>query len=98
MKFTLWTKLILLAVFLAACSGGPIPLPGPKPTKTSSLPTAQTTVIHTPSAEPVVRAFLDALVAQEPDYANMYSQLTKASQDAISQTDFAARFITCFTS
>ena len=92
MKFTRLIKLVLLTIFLAACAGAPISLPGPKPTKTSSLPTAQATVIHTPSAEPVMRAFLDALVLPEPDYASMYARLTKASQAAISPADFAAHY------
>jgi hypothetical protein len=92
MKFTRLIKLVLLTIFLAACAGTPISLPGPKPTKTSSLPTAQATVIHTPSAEPVMRTFLDALVLSEPDYASMYARLTKTSQAAISPADFAAHY------
>jgi penicillin-binding protein 2 len=86
----LWIKLILVTVFLAACTGGPITLPGLKPTKTSSLPTAQTTVIHTPGAEPALRVYLDALLKE--DYASMYSILTQASRAALSQDDFTARY------
>jgi len=88
MKFTLWIKLILVPVFLAACAGGGILLPGP--TKTGSLPTAQTTVIHTPSAEPALRTYLDALLAE--DYASMYALLARTSREALSQDDFAARY------
>jgi penicillin-binding protein 2 len=88
MKFTRWIKLILITVFLAACSGGGGLLPGP--TKTVPLPTAQTTVIHTPSAEPALRAYLDAQVSE--NYAGMYALLAQASQAAISQTDFEARY------
>ena len=87
MKFTRWIKLILLPVFLAACAGGGL-LPGP--TRTSSLPTAQTTIIHTPDSEPALRAFLDAQLVE--DYASMYAMLTQASRAAISQADFAKRY------
>jgi penicillin-binding protein 2 len=80
----------MVPVFLAACTGGGgFPL-GPRPTQTSSLPTAQTTVIHTPSAEPALRAYLDAQL--EEDYASMFAILTQASREAISQDDFAARY------
>jgi cell division protein FtsI/penicillin-binding protein 2 len=90
MKISRWIKLLLVPLFLAACTGGPISLPGPKPTKTSSLPTAQTTVIHTPVAEPAMRAYLDALLKE--DYASMYGRLAQASRDALSQDDFTARY------
>ncbi len=87
MKFPRWIKLILLPVFLAACAGGGL-LPGP--TKTSSLPTAQTTIIHTPDSEPALRTFLDAQLVE--NYASMYALLTEASHAAISQADFAKRY------
>ena len=88
MRFSHWIKLILVPVFLAACTGGGILSPGA--TKTSSLPTAQTTVIHTPGAEPAVRTYLDALLKE--DYASMYAILTKSSQEALSQEAFTARY------
>ena len=89
MTFTRWIKLILATVFLAACGGGGL-LPGP--TRTASLPTAQTTVIHTPGSEPALRAYLDKLLADDVDFASMYAMLTQASQASISQADFAARY------
>jgi penicillin-binding protein 2 len=86
----LWIELVLVSIFLAACTGAPITLPGPKPTQTSSLPTAQTTVIHTPGAEPALRAYLDALLKE--DYASMYAMLAQASRAALNQDDLAARY------
>ncbi len=86
----LWIELVLACVFLAACTGAPITISGPRPTKTSSLPTAQTTVIHTPGAEPAMRAYLDALLKE--DYASMYAVLAQASRTALNQDEFAARY------
>jgi cell division protein FtsI/penicillin-binding protein 2 len=92
MKFTRWINLFLVLIFLAACggNGGIIPSLIPRATKTSSLPTAQVTVISAPSAEPVLRAYLDAMLVE--NYASMYAALTQASQKAISQDDFAKRY------
>jgi cell division protein FtsI/penicillin-binding protein 2 len=87
MKFTRWITLTLILIGLAACGGGGL-LPGP--TKTSSLPTAQITVVHAPGAEPALRAYLDAMLVE--NYTGMYAMLTQASQAALSQTDFAARY------
>ncbi len=89
MKFVRWMILPLMFIFLAACSG-PGSIFAPVPTKTTSLPTAQVTVVAVPSAEPVMRTFLDAQVSQ--DYASMYAQLTSASQAAISLDDFSTRY------
>ena len=86
----LWIELVLISVFLAACTGVPITLPGPRPTKTSSLPTAQATVIHTPGAEPALRAYLDALLKE--DYASMYAMLAQTSRTAVNQDEFTARY------
>jgi cell division protein FtsI/penicillin-binding protein 2 len=86
MKFTRWIKLILLLVCLTACGNG---VSSPGVTGTAPLPTVQTTVIHVQNTEPVLRAYLDALLVE--DYAGMYALLTQASRTAISQEDFAAR-------
>ena len=95
MNFSRWIKLILLTLFLAACTGGgSIFLPGATKTPVS-LPTAQITVIHPPSAEAFLRAYLDAMQAE--NYASMYSLLSKASQAAISPADFAARYTNALT-
>ena len=87
MKSIRWINLTLVLLFLSACGNGS-QLPGG--TQTSSLPTAQTTVIHAPEAEPVLRAFLDALLVE--DFPGMYAQLTQASRLAISQEDFTKRY------
>jgi len=87
MKSIRWINLTLVLLFLSACGNGGL-LPGG--TQTSSLPTAQTTVIHAPEAEPVLRAFLDALLVE--DFPGMYAQLTQASRLAISQEDFTKRY------
>jgi cell division protein FtsI/penicillin-binding protein 2 len=86
----LWIKLILVSFFLAACAGGGGFLT--KPTKTTALPTAQATVIHVPSAEQRLHAYLDALLLENTDYASMYAMLTQASRAAINQADFAKRY------
>jgi len=87
MKFIRWINLSLVLLFLSACGNGGL-LPGG--TQTSSLPTAKTTVIHAPEAEPVLRAFLDGLLVE--DYPGMYALLSQASRTAISQEDFAKRY------
>jgi cell division protein FtsI/penicillin-binding protein 2 len=92
MNFSRWIKLILLTVFLAACNAGTgVTIFQPKPTKgPATLPTAQTTVVHAPGADPFLRAYLDAL--QVGNYASMYTLLAKDSQAAISQEDFTKRY------
>jgi cell division protein FtsI/penicillin-binding protein 2 len=104
MKFSLWLRLFLLTIFLVACAGGGdggggggLSILLPKKTKGPTiLPTAQTTVIHAPSAEAFLRAYLDALKVE--NYASMYSLLTKDSQAAISPADFAARYTNALNS
>jgi penicillin-binding protein 2 len=88
MNKTRWIPLTLVLVFLSACGGVGIILPGS--TKTSSLPTAQINVTRVPDAGPVVHAYLDGLLVE--NYTNMYAMLTQASRNAISQADFAARY------
>jgi penicillin-binding protein 2 len=89
MKIARWIILTLLLIGLAACAGGGITLL-PGPTKTSSLPTAQVTVIPAPDANSALRGFLDA--QGKSDYPTMYAMLSKASQAAISQADFASHY------
>lgn len=74
-------------VLLSACAGlGPpltlTPLPAPTPMATPA----------TPDPEGTARTFLDAW--QNRDYAGMYSLLSPLSQDAISLSDFQARYET----
>ena len=77
MKIARWIILTLLLIGLAACAGGGITLL-PGPTKTSSLPTAQVTVIPAPDANSALRGFLDA--QGKSDYPTMYAMLSKASR------------------
>ena len=83
-----WITLTLVLFGLAACNGSGVLSPGS--TKTSSLPTAQVTVIPAPDANSALRAYLDAQLVE--NYTSMYALLSQASQAAISQTDFASRY------
>ena len=96
MKPTKWITLGLLLLFLAACAGTETTSVFPKPTKTSSLPTPQVVVTHVPDAEPVLAAYLDALLVE--NYPSMYAMLTQASQTAVSQDDFASRYTNALNS
>lgn len=71
----------MVLAFLAGCTGG---------TKPTTLPTAEVNVTHVPSADAALSAFLDAMLVE--DYATMYSMITQASRDAISQADFAKHY------
>jgi penicillin-binding protein 2 len=90
MKKNRWLNLIILLVFLAGCSsnssGGIFSVP---PTSTP-LPSPQVTIIPAPDADAAIRAYLEAFKVN--DYASMYAMLTKASQDGITQEDFAKRY------
>jgi penicillin-binding protein 2 len=87
-------NLLLIIIFLAGCvngSGGG--------TSTATLPTTQVNVTHVPSADAALRTYLDALSravtgtnSQVEDYATMYSMLTQASRNSISQVDFTKRY------
>src|SRR5512140_2392276 len=83
MKFPRLIYLLLILGLLAACGRGGTSTP-------STLPTAPVIITHTPSAENALRSYLDAMLAN--DYPTMYSLITKASHDAISQDDFAKRY------
>ena len=85
MKPVYLLNLLLMVVFLAGCGDG-----GGGGTSTSSLPTAQVNVTHVPSADTALRTYLDAMLVE--DYITMYSLVTQASQDAISQDDFSKRY------
>ncbi|HEX7621758.1 MAG TPA: penicillin-binding transpeptidase domain-containing protein, partial [Anaerolineales bacterium] len=78
-------NLLLVLTFLAGCGSG---VTGGTPT--SSLPTAEVSVTHVPSADEALRTYLDAMVVE--NYPTMYSMLTQASQAAITQDDFAKRY------
>ncbi|WKZ53972.1 MAG: penicillin-binding transpeptidase domain-containing protein [Anaerolineales bacterium] len=86
-KFHFGVALALL--FLAGCSGGG-KLGGSLFPTSTPLPTAIARVTHAPDAAPVVTAFLESL--KNGDYASMYALLDSASQAAITQDDFTARY------
>jgi len=78
-------NMLLMLVFLAGCG-----IIGGGATSTPSLPTAQVNVTHVPNADTALRTYLDAMVVE--DYTTMYSLITQASRNAISQDDFAKRY------
>jgi penicillin-binding protein 2 len=94
MKITRWITLSMVLLCLAACKGAGSLVPGS--TQTSSLPTAQVTVISVPDANTALHDFLDAELAE--NYTGMYGLLSQASQAAISESDFANRYIDALNS
>lgn len=87
MKFLRWFNILLLLVYLSACSGTAINLPG-VPTETA-LPQPIVNVTSAPSVDTALRAYLDAFKAD--DYNTMHSLLSKVSQDANPLENFAVR-------
>src|SRR5215207_768050 len=87
MKFLRWLYMIAILTFLSACSSGGI---GGSifPTETA-LPQPIVTVSSAPSVDTALQAYLDAFKAD--DYNQMYSLLSKVSQDANTLEDFAVR-------
>ncbi len=91
MKSIRWLQLVLVMSLLAACSskpgsGGGLGLFGPTPT----LRTPAVSVTHAPDAKSAMRTFLDGL--KKNDFASMYAMLSKASQQAVSQDNFAKKY------
>lgn len=62
----------------------------PSPAATHTIPSAAIETTHTPDAKVTAHDFLTAW--QTDDYTKMYALLTKLSRDAISETDFAAKY------
>ena len=92
MKLTRWIISISILLLAAACTatttgGGLIPGIGASPTPQRQPPIG---VTHAPDAGPVMQSFVAAF--QKGDYATMYSLISKASQSAISQTDFGKKY------
>ncbi len=85
--------IVLVAFVLDACAPGQSGLPN-NPFVPSSTPTPLSTahadITPAPDARATVSAYLDALKTN--DYAGMYALLTKVSQQAITQEDFAKRY------
>jgi penicillin-binding protein 2 len=96
MKPVYLPNLLLMLVFLTGCGGGG---GGGSGTSTAALPTAQINVTHVPNADAALRAYLDAMsraatgsTSQVEDYTTMYSMITQASRNAISQDDFVKHY------
>jgi cell division protein FtsI/penicillin-binding protein 2 len=90
MKTFCWPGLAILLVLVSGCATGTDPIPSLFPTNTP-LPTPWVGITSVPDATPTMNTFLDAL--KKDDYAAMYALLDKASQAAITQDDFAARYL-----
>ncbi len=93
MKLFRWfSLLVIFALLLGACTPDKPIISNPfVPSNTPTpLPTAIANITPVPDAGVAVSAYLDALKAN--DYASMYAMLTKVSQDAITQEDFAKRY------
>jgi cell division protein FtsI/penicillin-binding protein 2 len=90
MKTFRWLVLAILLVLVPGCATGTDPINSFFPTPTP-LPTPRVGITSVPDATPTMNAFLDAL--KKDDYASMYTLLDKASQAAITQDDFAARYL-----
>ncbi len=93
MKLMRWLQLIAVMLVLAACSaqsgggsGTGFTLFGPSPT----LRPPQVGVTSAPDAQAAMRRFLDSL--KNNDFASMYSMLSGASQQAITQDDFIKKY------
>lgn len=82
----------MLLIFLTGCRGA-------DGTSITPLSTAQVNVTHVPSADTALRIYLDAMsravtgaTSLVEDYTTMYSMITQAGRDAISQDDFAKHY------
>lgn len=82
----------MLLIFLTGCRGA-------DGTSITPLSTAQVNVTHVPSADTTLRIYLDAMsravtgaTSLVEDYTTMYSMITQAGRDAISQDDFAKHY------
>lgn len=95
MKVFRWLSFfIVFALLLGSCApktnggdgNGPFSLFATK----TPLPSAQPTIFHAPDARAAAKAYLDAF--KNGDYSSMYGMLNKASQQGISQDDFAKNY------
>jgi penicillin-binding protein 2 len=87
MKHIHLLNLLLVCILIAGCGrdGG---------TNPTSLPSAEVNVTHVPDSDVALRAYLDAMLAE--DFASMYSLITQTSRDAISEDDFTKRYTDAF--
>ncbi len=89
MKKHRWLAFAIALVFVSGCSSGDGPIV-PFFSTPTPLPPPQVGVTSAPDPSPALRAFFEAL--QADDYAAMYALLDRDSQAAIAQEDFAARY------
>ena len=89
MKFFRWLNIVVLLVFLSACSSSGNGIGGALFPTDTALPQPVVNVTPAPDANAAMAAYLDAF--QKEDYNAMYSMLSKASQDTISLEDFARK-------
>jgi cell division protein FtsI/penicillin-binding protein 2 len=84
--------LVLTALVLAGCGQSTLITQTSASTTapTSTLPGPQVEITDVPDPRLVAQQYLDYWKAEE--YPAMYAMLTKVSQDAISENDFAARY------
>ena len=83
MKTVRLLNLLLILGLLTACAGGFTKTP-------AQLPTVPVNITPAPSADTALRGFLDAMLVE--DYPMMYSFITQAVRNTISETDFAKRY------
>jgi len=83
MKKVRLLDLLLILGLLTACSGGITNTP-------VVLPTVPIGITPVPSADAALRGFLDALLVE--DYHTMYSLVSQAVRDTLSEYDFAKRY------
>lgn len=98
MKVNRWIHILLLLLFLSACStgsnqtgGGSSPFGGIFATDTP-LPTPQARVTPAPDVKAAVTKYLKAL--QSFDFETMYGMLAQSSREAVSLDDFSKRWNT----
>lgn len=84
--------IIVMALVLLGCSQSNLPsLTSTAPTApTSTLPGPQVETTDVPDPRQVAQVYLEYWKAEE--YSAMYTMLTKVSQDAITESDFTARY------
>jgi len=89
MKLFRWLNLLVIMVFLSACSGsgGSGPLVSINPTAT--LPPPNFGVTPAPDPSVALNTYFDAYKAD--DYNTMYSLISKVTQDTVTLEDFAQR-------
>lgn len=85
-----WFVSAIVIVLLAGCASGDDGLPFLSASTPTPLPPPQVGITRAPDASPVLRAFFEAL--QADDYPAMYALLDRAAQESISLEDFSTRY------